>query len=164
MTHQFHHERAAVLDAPVERAFAYLDDFRALSAHMERPSALMGGSSMVIATDGLGGRAVGSKVRMAGRVFGTALSLDEVVTERRPPFTKAWQTVDARLLVIGQYRLGFVLSPRGDRSFVRVFIDYDLPTEWPTRWLGLLLGGIYARWCTGRMVQDAVRHFRAQQT
>lgn len=148
-----------ILAAPVERAFAYLDDFEALSAHMEKRSTIMLGSSMSIATDELGGRAVGSKVRMSGRMLGMMLALEEVVTEREPPLRKAWQTLDARLLVIGQYRLGFELTPDGNRSALRVFIDYDLPLAWPARWLGRLLGRIYARWCTGRMADDAARHF-----
>lgn len=88
------------------------------------------------------------------------LSLEEIVIERQPPLRKAWQTVDAKLLVIGQYQLGFEISPNGNRSALRVFIDYDLPPKWPARWLGSLLGGIYARWCTGRMASDATRHFR----
>lgn len=83
----------------------------------------------------LGGRALGSKVRMQGRVLGMTLCLDEVVTERQPPLRKAWQTVDAKLLVIGQYRLGFEISPNGNRSALRVFIDYDLPAKRPARWL-----------------------------
>jgi len=103
---------------------------------------------------------VGSTVRMEGRVLGMRLSLEEVVTERLPPSRKAWQTVDARLLVIGNYRLGFEISPRGDSSTVRVVIDYDLPAGWPARWLGRLLGGYYAQWCTQKMAQDAARHFR----
>ena len=155
-----HGESCALLDATLEQAFAYLDDFKALSAHMEERSATMLGSRMSINTDALGGRAVGSIVRMEGRVLGMRLSLDEVVIERQPRRRKAWQTVDSRLLVIGDYRLGFEVSPRNGGSAVRVFIDYDLPSGWPGRWLGRLLGGRYARWCTGKMAQDAERHFR----
>jgi hypothetical protein len=114
---------------------------------------------MAIATDALDGRAVGSRIHMAGRMLGMELSLDEVVTLRDPPFMKAWQTVDASLLVIGQYRLGFSLRAEGTRSRLRVVMDYRLPETWPARWLGWLFGGIYARWCTGRMARDAVRHF-----
>jgi len=154
-----HHESSVLLNAPAERAFAYLDDFKALSAHMEKPSAMMMGSRMNIATDDLGGRAVGSKVCMEGRMLGMTLSLAEVVTEREPPRRKAWQTADAKLLVIGEYRLGFDLSSRGNRSLLRVFIDYELPSKWPARWLGRLFGASYARWCTGRMAGDAARHF-----
>lgn len=154
-----HGESSALLDATVERAFAYLDDFKALSGHMEKRSMAMMGSRMRIDTDALGGRAVGSKVRMAGRVLGLRLSLDEVVMERRPPLAKAWQTVNAKLLVIGDYRLGFDIAPRGAGCAVRVFIDYDLPSGWPGRWLGWLLGRSYAQWCTRKMAQDAARHF-----
>jgi uncharacterized membrane protein len=155
-----HCESTATFDATVEQVFAYLDDFKALSEHMEKRSATMMGSRMNIAIDALGGRAVGSKVRMEGRVLGMRLSLDEVVTDRQPPSKKAWQTVDARLLVIGNYRLGFEIAPHGGRSAVRIFIDYELPAGWLGRLLGRLLGGLYARWCTEKMAQDAARHFR----
>ena len=83
----------------------------------------------------------------------------EVVTEREPPRRKAWQTTGAKLLVIGPYRLGFELAPEGARTRARVFIDYALPDGALTRWLGRLLGGIYARWCTERMAKDALAHF-----
>jgi hypothetical protein len=154
-----HHESIVTLDALPEMAFAYLDDFRKLSAHMEKSSPMMVGSKMAITIDALGGRSVGSAVRMSGKVLGMRHSLEEVVTERTPPFTKAWQTVDSKLLVIGPYRLGFALSPRGHGSMLRVFIDYDLPQNGLARWLGKLFGRTYARWCTAQMANDAVAHF-----
>jgi hypothetical protein len=40
-----------------------------------------------------------------------------------------------------------------------VFIDYALPARALARWLGRTFGGAYARWCTHRMVRDAVAHF-----
>ena len=147
------------LDVPLESAFAYLDDFRKLSAHMEKSSAMMMGSKMKISSDRFDGRAVGSRVRMDGKMLGMTLSLEEVVIERQPPFRKSWQTVDAKLLVIGQYRLGFVLSPSGDRSLLRVFIDYELPHNGLSYWLGKLFGKMYARWCVERMVDDAAAQF-----
>ena len=155
-----HFETHAVLSASVEAAFAYLDDFAALSAHMEKRSPMMMGSKMRIGTDELGGKAVGSHVRMEGRVLGIRLCLEEVVTQREPPLRKAWETVAARLLVIGQYRLGFELAPMAERSALRVFIDYELPARLPSRWLA----SRYARWCTERMARDAQRHFDAGQS
>jgi len=154
-----HCESVIWLDAAADAAFDYLDDFKKLSAHMETSSPMMAGSRMTIAIDELGGREVGSRVRMQGRMLGMSLSLEEVVTERNPPHSKAWQTVDARLLVIGQYRLGFQIQPDGARSRLRVVIDYRLPDEGLARWLGRLFGGTYARWCTRRMARDAARHF-----
>ena len=155
----FHHESRALLSAPVESAFAYLDDFHKLSAHMERSSGMMLGSKMKIETDSQEGRAVGSKVRMSGEALGMTIALEEGVIERSAPVRKAWQTVNTKLLVIGEYRLGFELEPKGSSSAVRVFIDYDLPAKPPARWLGRVFGHTYARWCTERMAADALGHF-----
>jgi hypothetical protein len=146
------------LDAYVDEAFAFLDDFHKLSAHMEKPSGMMAGSKMTIESDAQGGRAVGSHVRMRGRMMGVTLELDEVVTERQPPLRKAWRTVDANLLVIGAYRLGFELAPEESGSRLSVFIEYELPSG-AARWLGLLFSGFYADWCIRRMASDAVTHF-----
>ncbi len=147
------------LNAPIDIVFSYLDDFKKLSAHMEQSSGMMMGSKMRIDMDALEGRSVGSKIRLHGKMMGMALSLEEVVIERQPPLRKAWETINAKLLVIGQYRLGFELTPKGSVTNVQIFIDYDLPETRPARWLGRLLGKIYARWCTESMAKDAAKHF-----
>jgi hypothetical protein len=159
-----HHETRVTVHASLAAAFAYLDDFEKLSAHMERPSAMMLGSQMNIAIDESGGRAVGSRIRMAGKVLGIPLSLEEVVVERRPPNRKVWETIDARLIVIGQYRLGFELEPRSEGCSLRVFIDYDLPRKTVHRWTAALLAKTYARWCTEQMAKDATTYFAAGDT
>ena len=153
-----HFDCSAVVDAPAEAVFSRLDDQRLLSAHMSQSSWMMAGSRMNLELDASEGRAVGAVIRMGGRVLGIELSLEEVVTERSPPRRKVWQTTGTpRLLVIGHYRMGFELTPQGSSSLLRVFIDYALPEGW----LGRLFGGVYARWCTRRMVSDAFEHFRA---
>jgi hypothetical protein len=81
------------------------------------------------------------------------------VVEREPPTRKAWDTVEARLVVIGQYRLGFELEPREEQSVLRVFIDYDWPRGTLARCAAALLAKRYARWCTERMAKDASTHF-----
>jgi hypothetical protein len=106
------------------------------------------------------GRAIGSRIRLAGRVLGIALSVEEVVTEHNPPRRKVWETTGSpKLLVIGRYRMGFELSPQGETSLLRVFIEYALPEKALTRWLGRALSGYYAKWCVTRMADDAVKHF-----
>ena len=152
-----HEETSVLLGAPVEKVFDFLDDFHKLSAHMEQRSGMMAGSSMTIETDAGEGRVVGSRVRLYGRMLGMELALVEAVSEREPPFRKAWQTVDTRLLVIGAYRLGFQLTREADRTRARIYIDYALPER--GRWLGRLFGRIYARWCINRMAGDAAREF-----
>ena len=79
--------------------------------------------------------------------------------ERDPSLRKAWETVDAQLLVIGQYRLGFDLEPRGGACRLRVFIDYDWPRGPLAGLAARLLAKSYARWCTQRMIDDAAEHF-----
>ncbi len=103
-------------------------------------------------------------IRMTGRAFGIRLSLDEVVTERDVPRRKVWETAgQPRLLVIGQYRMGFEITPQGSVSRLCVFIDYALPDSAPQRWLGRLFGRYFARWCTQRMASDAVSRFRVRE-
>ena len=160
----FHHETEVTLHTSAQAAFDFLDDFRKLSAHMERPSAMMLGSRMEISTDDGGGRTVGSRVRMSGRVLGIRLSLEEVVVEREPPTRKAWDTLQARLVVIGPYRLGFELTPRNEKCDLRVFIDYDWPQATLARCLAAVLAKRYARWCTERMAKDAATYFATTGT
>jgi carbon monoxide dehydrogenase subunit G len=158
----FHFECSVLVNAPAEAVFSRLDDPRLLSAHMSGSSWMMAGSRMALELDASQGRAVGAPIRMGGRVLGMALSLEEIVTERNPPQRKVWETTGApRLLVIGHYRMGYDLTPQGDSSLLRVFIDYAFPEGGPSRWLGRMFGGYYARWCTERMAADAAEHFRA---
>ena len=156
----FHDESTALAHAPADRVFAYLDDPKSLSAHMGESSMMMLGSRMSMDVDADGGRAIGSKIRMHGSMMGIPLSLEEVITERQAPCRKVWETIGTpNLLVMAHYRMGFEVTPSGDSSRVRVFIDYSLPTSPPGSWLGRLLGGAYARWCTRQMAGGAARHF-----
>lgn len=151
---------AVTVPAPATDVFALVDDHARLSAHMSRRSWAMGGGSMTVETDAAGGRAVGSRLKLHGIVFGLRLFVEEAVVERTPPRRKAWETVgEPRLLVIGRYRMGFDIEPLGASSRLTVFIDYDPPAGRTSRWLGALFGRGYAKWCTARMANDAARHF-----
>lgn len=164
--HALRHRSEVLLAVEPAVLFAHLDDHRRLSAHMERSSLMTAGASMRIDTDERHGQAVGSVIRLSGRVLGLRLAVDEVVTEREPPHRKAWQTVgEPNLLVIGAYRMGFTIDPVADGSRLVVFIEYELPARGVGRWLGALLGRSYAAWCTRRMAEDARAAFgREPQT
>ena len=156
-----HAETTVRLPASPSAAFGYLDDHARLSSHMSRSSWMTAGSRMTIESDAAKGQAIGSVIRLRGRMLGTRLSVDEVVSDRKVPDGKTWETIGtSHLLVIGQYRMGFAISAQGQESVLRVFIDYALPETWPARWLGRLLGRFYARWCTVSMAKDAARHFQ----
>ena len=152
-----HHCSEVDVNADAHRLFAHLDDHRRLASHMEKPSLMMAGATMRAETDALQGQAVGSLIRVTGRVLGVNLVVEEVVTERVPPLRKTWETRgEPRLLVIGSYRMGFTISPQRERSRLTVFIDYQLPPRGVTHGFGLLFGRTYAAWCTRRMATDAV--------
>jgi hypothetical protein len=59
---------------------------------------MMGGGKMEVAFDAGLGRAVGSHIRMSGYAFGMPLSLDEVITDYRPPLAKVWETAGEQAL------------------------------------------------------------------
>lgn len=155
-----HREALAEIAADASAVFAVLDDHRRLSAHMEKPSLMMAGATMTTELDSLRGQAVGSVIRMKGRILGMSLQVEEVVIDHEPPVRKTWETRgQPRLLVIGRYQMGFELSPAAPGTRLRVWIDYSLPSGLVGRWLGKRLGQVYADWCVTRMVRDAVKFF-----
>lgn len=159
-----HYEASGLVAASPDRLFAHLDDHTRLSSHMSKSSWKMGGGKMDLTVDELKGRAVGSRIRLAGHVFGILLFVDERVTEHDAPHRKVWETVGTpRLLVIDLYRLGFEVAPDERGSMLRVFIDYALPEKGLPRWFGKLFGNYYARWCTHQMLDDARAHFTSRQ-
>lgn len=157
---EFHREALADIAADPVAVFSVLDDHRRLSAHMEKPSFMMAGATMKAQLDSQRGQAVGSVIRMKGVVLGVSLYVEEVVTHYEPPFRKTWETRgQPRLLVIGPYRMGFALSPAAAGTRLRVWIDYNSPAGFAGRWLGKLLGRVYANWCVTRMTRDAMEFF-----
>ena len=155
-----HYEQSASVNARPEVVFAYADDQRNFSSHMNQSSWMMGGGKMITETDESNGQKVGSHIKMSGNVFGVSLSLDEVIVEHEPPHSKAWETVgDVNLLVIDRYKLGFEITPQTEASKLRVYIDYDLPKSWKTRLLGKMIGGMYAKWCVRQMANGTQEHF-----
>ena len=115
---------------------------------------------MAIETDAAGGRSVGSRIRLMGRMLGIRLQVEAEVVRRELPNMKAWETVgEPHLLVIGRYRMSVNIEARGDRSHVTIAIDYALPAKTPARWLGMLFGPMYARWCVGQMTRDLAHQF-----
>ena len=156
-----HFECTVEVSAAADAVFSHLDDHSRLSAHMSNSSWMMAGSRMAVELDAPQGRTVGARIRLSGRVLGIPLCVEEIVTERKPPLRKAWETTGRpQLLVIGPYRMGYEITPEGQSSRLRVFIDYALPVGPISHWIGRLFGNFYARWCTQRMADDAAMHFQ----
>lgn len=150
-----HYESSILVNVYPEKLFSFVDDHKNLSSHMNKSSWMMGGGQMVTEMDNGGGQKVGSHITLCGKAFGFEISLDEVVTKHNPPFIKEWETVEyPKLLVIGNYRMGFEISPSDNGSKIKVFIDYE-PSRGKTFLLGALLGHLYAKWCVHQMLNSA---------
>ncbi len=61
-----HCENTAVILAPAEELFAYIDDPTRFSSHMNRSSWMMGGGRMDVSVDYGRGRKIGSHIRLGG--------------------------------------------------------------------------------------------------
>ena len=152
-------EQSAIINASAKEVFAFADGHSRLSSHMNKSSWMMGGGKMETKIDQGKGQKVGSHIQMTGKVLGINLSLDEVITRRVPPKSKAWETVGSpKLLVIGSYQLGFEIKPQDGKSIVKVFIDFKYPES--NKWLGYLFGEMYAKWCVKQMLTTIKQHFK----
>jgi len=123
-----HYQQSVLVKAPPYAVVAYVDDHSRFSSHMNESSWMMAGVRMSTSVDERRRQAVGSHIRMAGRVLGVRLSLDEVVTQRVPPRYKEWETVgQPTLVVVGPYRMSVEITPQGQSSRVGIVIDFDHP-------------------------------------
>jgi len=118
---------------------------------------------MVTEIDNDLGQKVGSHIQLKGKAFGLNIYLDEVVTQHEPPKLKSWETVAyPKLYVIGNYRMGFEITPQEKGSRLVVFIDYELPRG-AARLLGFLFGYMYAQWCVKQMITSVRKNFVTRQ-
>lgn len=156
-----HYEESVSIPVSPNELFAYIDDHKRFSSHMNKSSWMMGGGRMNVSIDKGHGQKVGSHIRMNGKAFGIGLSLDEVVTRYEPPHLKTWETVGIpKLLVIGNYKMGVGIKSHDNISLLRVYIDYDLPRK--NTFLGWLFSGTYAKWCVQQMIKGASDQFTIQ--
>lgn len=156
-----HEEETTDVAAEPNAVFDFLDDHANLSSHMAQRSWMMLGTRMDLFMDDGRAKAVGARFGFSGRVLGLPLGVEQIVTGRQRPLMKVWETVGIpRLWVVGAYQMGFEISPSTRGAKLRVFLDYCLPGNGFERLLGKLVGQAYGRWCVGRMVSDAVAHFR----
>ncbi len=152
-----HFEMSLALKRSCEEVFEQLDNFAHFGEHMMKSSWMMAGSAMHYEFDEWQGRAQGAVVRLVGSILGLRLLIEERVVERTPPYRKSWETVgNPRMLILKGYRMGFDLTPQGDGSQLRVFIDYATPDSGHGRLLGALFASTYAHWCVKSVIDGAV--------
>lgn len=153
-----HYESSATVAGTAAEVFAVADEPDLMMRHMSRPSLMMGGGALRCDIDALGGKAPGSVISFKGKAFGLSIEATEIIEERVPPSRKSWTTIGSpRLVVISDYRMGFEVAPVPAGSALRVWIDYALPRAGWTRFAGLLMGSMFARWCVENMLREVER-------
>ena len=153
-------EAIVEVHATPEELFDYLDDQTRLASHMTNSSKMMIGGRMTYKFDEANGRAVGSVIKLGGKILGLELHVEEVITEHQRPTRKAWETRgQPRILIMGAYRMGFEITPSGNQSNLSVNIRYERPLSLTGRLLSPILARMYARWCVTSMATDAAHHF-----
>jgi hypothetical protein len=163
-SYQKHYEESVVIKSDQESVFAFADDYKNFSSHMNKGSWIMGGGKMETLTDEGKGKKMDSHIKMNGNILGMNLFLDEVIVQYEPPYKKAWETVkDINLIVIDHYKLGFEITPNEENSSkLKVYIDYNHPSSRKSLWLGYLFGKMYAQWCVKQMINTVIDHFEKE--
>lgn len=152
--------RSAMIDAPAEHVFAYVDDIRNLARHMsERGSMPMMGSKLSLEITSPEATGIGATYHYSGRVIGLAIDFSEAVTQYVPGREKVWRTIgQPRLLIIDSYEMRVLVEPISARD-ARLTIrnDYELPRSGLWRLIGRTLAESYARWCLGSMIDGTAQ-------
>jgi hypothetical protein len=131
--------RTAVIDAPAERVFTYIDDIRSLARHMSESRST----------------GVGATYRYYGRMMGLVIDFSEMVTKYVAGREKIWRTIgQPRLLIIRHYEMRVLVEPVSPtETRLTIGIDYELPRSGVWRAIGWALAGTYSRWCLTSMVR-----------
>jgi hypothetical protein len=152
------YEDSAFIPAAAEDVFDYVDDHAHFYSHVVKFSRVVGGR-MELQMDEGRGRSAGSHLRLSGKVLGTSLSLEEVITRREPPHLKAWETVGTpKFLVVGRYQWNVQIQPQTGGAALRVSLDYDPPAK--AGWLRRLLSRVYMKLCAREMIEVTRNSFR----
>lgn len=156
-----HYSAYVDISASPEQLFDFLNNPYNLSSHIRKSSLMMMGSKMKIETDIEKGQKLGSEIKLTGKFLGLDIFVRESIVELEKPLKKVWQTQGVqKLIIIEQYQMGFIITPKDKSSHLEVFIDYTLPQSGIKSILGKSFGHLYAKWCTEKMTQDAYEHFK----
>ena len=153
------------IHAPAHEVFAHIDDIRNVGWHMtEQSSMAMMGSRLALEVLSEQRTGLGATYRYSGKIMGLTLDFPESVTKYVPNREKVWHTIgQPRLLIMSSYEMHLAVEPQlPSLSRLTISIAYELPRSRFWRFVGMLLGGSYSRWCLRRMCRDTKRTLEAR--
>lgn len=158
--------QSALIEAPAERVFAYVDDIRNLARHMsESRSMPMMGSKLKLEILTAQPTGIGATYRYSGRMMGITIDFFEKVTAYVPGREKVWSTTGKpQLLIMSRYEMRIQVEPVSLKSSrLTISIDYELPVAGFWRAAGWALADTYSRWCLTSMVGGTKRDLEQPQ-
>lgn len=157
-TYKNHFIESTIIQAPPEEVFKYIDDHEKYYSHVMSFSKILGGN-MNLEMDEQRGQAVGSRIRLAGKVFGKSLELEEVITKRQPPNTKVWETIGTpQFLIVGQYMYSVQIEPHNEGSTLTITFDSNPPLG--SSLIRRLFSDFYSKQCAREMVKFVRTQFK----
>jgi hypothetical protein len=152
----YHLSQAIRIAASPQAVFDHVDDIHNTGWHMEKSSMPMMGSRMNVEVLSKNRTGLGATYRWTGKVLGMTLDFTETVVKWVKNKERVWRTIgDAKIIIMANYEMAFLIKPVDAGSELTVQIRYELPRDLFGRLLGLLLANWYSKWCLANMTNDA---------
>ncbi len=154
--HTYHLSQSVQIAASPAAVFAHVDDIHNTGWHMEKSSMPLMGSKMNVEVLSDNHSGLGATYRWTGQVLGMPLDFTETVVKWVPNKERVWRTIgEPKIIIMDNYEMAFVVRPVGVGSEFTVEISYELPKTFFGKFLGLVLGNWYSKWCLNSMCNDA---------
>jgi hypothetical protein len=156
MTAMKRKSKQIIIQAHIDKVFAYMDNIGNTGMHMMKSSMPMMGGKLELQQLSANNTGPNVKFRWLGKVMGFRMDFTVVVTKWIQNEEKVWETVgEARMIILSWYRMDLHLTATDDSTKVELGIDYEIPKNLFFRILGFFLAPWYASWCLNNMLHDS---------
>ena len=155
--------RSAIIPAEPDNVFDFMDDYSKTGMHMTESSTMMMGSKLKLEQLSPNAIGVGATYRWFGKMMGMTIDFTQTVSQWVQGVEKEWKTNgDAKIIIMGWYRMYWKLKPVDGGTLATIGIDYTAPPQWYFKVLSFFFGGVYSRWCLNSMLRDTKKAFANQ--
>lgn len=155
--------KSILINSTPDKVFAYMDNLGNTGMHMMESSSMMMGSKLHLEQLSQNATGLGSKYHWFGKMMGIKMDFTVVVTKWIAAKEKVWETAgEARMIILGWYRMRLMLSPEEGGTNTELSIDYTKPTNIFLKFIAWILAPTYARWCVNSMLSDSKKHLEVK--
>lgn len=139
-----------------------MDNLGNTGMHMMENSSMMMGSKLHLEQLSENATGLNSKFRWFGKMMGIKMDFTVAVTEWIKAKEKVWETIgEARMIILGWYRMRLVLTMQGQATNAELTITYTQPKKFFLKLIAWLLAPLYANWCLNSMLEDSKKHLES---